>query len=264
MDKDTESKLYEFVAEVYDISNLNKLEVLDQVSLQMFDTVNANLCEAFYRCRFQVDMKSTISVPDKGSAKKVDEGIVDKKTKGPLLIKLCYDVRNCPTVCETPVMTVMETPRMDIKAPHVVEFEQTNSSSVYEYITEDWLKNVQDKILHIYKEDNMNQDNEIEHGLVHIQEYSKVCADNMLQRLHSFLHSRLPISRLDLQPRRHWIWDSLRSKLYKVCAIMIMSIHIVPLQYLKYRNTKECILSAVECFKSVNSLEEKGDIDGNM
>ena len=72
------------MAEVNDISNLNKLKVLDKVSLQMFDKVNANLCEAFYRCRVQVDLKSTISIPAKGSAKKVDEGFVDKTTKGPL------------------------------------------------------------------------------------------------------------------------------------------------------------------------------------
>ena len=50
--------------------------------MTMFETLNAPLVQAFYRCRVQEDLKQKISFPAKGTVKKVNKGMVDKKTQG--------------------------------------------------------------------------------------------------------------------------------------------------------------------------------------
>ena len=85
----------------------------------------------------------------------------------------------------------------------------------------------------------------------------------MLNKLHCFLRTRIPLNRLDLLPERHWVWNSLRSTFSKISAMMILSNHIVKLEYLKYRNDDECLFCKRNKFVSMEVLDDNDDMDGN-
>ena len=85
----------------------------------------------------------------------------------------------------------------------------------------------------------------------------------MLNRLHGFLRIRIPLNRQYLLPGRHWVWDSLRGKLTKILAMMVLSKHIINYNDLKYRNNDECLLCNLCRFILVAALYDDDDLDGS-
>ena len=59
------------------------------------------------------------------------------------------------------------------------------------------------------------------------------------------------------------VWNSLRIKLPKISALMILSNHIVEFENLKYRNNDECLLYKRKKFISLAALGDDDDMDGN-
>lgn len=72
--------------------------------------------------------------------------------------------------------------------------------------------------------------------------YVEVCCTKLLNHLHGVLHTIILLYRSDLLPVRHWVWDSLRIKLKKMAATMLLSGHIIDYNDLKLINVNECML----------------------
>ena len=96
-----------------------------------------------------------------------------------------------------------------------------------------------------------------------IEQYWTIYSNKLLNRLHCFLRTRIPLNRLDLLPGQHWVWNSLRSKLPKISSMMILSNHIVECEDLKYRNGDECLLCKINKFISMAVLDNDDNMDGN-
>ena len=83
MNKDAVVQLKEMVHTITDVSNVAKKEMLELATLEMFDKVKAPLLIDFYSCRVQQYLKLKLPIAAKRTFKKLNEGQVDKKSKGP-------------------------------------------------------------------------------------------------------------------------------------------------------------------------------------
>ena len=70
----------------------------------MFNALNVDLSTAFYKYRFLSDSTKKVVLPLKGTPEKVMNGEVDKKTKGPFLIKLCLNSACMPAIAFDPIL----------------------------------------------------------------------------------------------------------------------------------------------------------------
>ena len=202
-------------------------------------------------------------LPNKGSVSKVIAGETDKKTNGPLLIKLAYDSRCLPVIGVLPIIQDIEMPRMLIKEPAVITFETTRVEQVGEVFDQEWVEKTTASIYslkRLYEEKNLDESIE---NIDFFKKYVKITADKIIQRLHEFLRTRIPLQRTDLFCGRHWVWDSLKSKMMKIVAMMIMSGHIVTYNDVLFRNDDETLLSSRQHFVHVDMIMTDGNIDGN-
>ena len=74
---------------------------------------------------------------------------------------------------------------------------------------------------------------------------------------------RLPMSRTDLQVRRHWVWNSFKAKVKKISAIMILSGHIINFERLQFRLEDDNLLNFVNSFTTLSNSDDSQDCDGN-
>ena len=79
------------------------------------------MLSAFYRCRFQVDLKPKL-LSNKGNAVKVHAKEVDTKIKGLLLLELSYNIQTLPI---TKILT---------KPPTVILFEKDMNAIINDNI----------------------------------------------------------------------------------------------------------------------------------
>ena len=148
---------------------------------------------------------------------------------------------------------------MNAKEPHVISFENATSSGAIGMLTTDTLQCINNNSMHVYQPNVARAAVPLDIDLELIKQYIDVCSQKIIERLYPFLRTRLLLSRNDLKPGIHWVWDSFRTKFLKVCAIMIMSKHIVPLEDFKYRYNRECLLSDTIQFREVCSLDDVDD-----
>ena len=47
-------------------------------------------------------------------------------------------------------------------------------------------------------------------NVVELNEYPQLDTNKLLNRLHGFLLTRIPLNRSNILPGQHWVWDSLR------------------------------------------------------
>ena len=80
--------------------------------------------------------------------------------------------------------------------------------------------------------------------------------------MYKFIKRLTPLHRQDAVLGRHWVWESLKSKMKKIAAVMVMSGHCLPVERLKYTGEDECILSEVTCFKKLTDDENLNDYQG--
>ena len=80
--------------------------MLSQVTIQIFDLQKAGYLSAFYRVRVQQDLNDKMQLPNKTLSKVLD-GEIDKKTRDPLLIKLCFDTRSLQLIAVDAVIPTM-------------------------------------------------------------------------------------------------------------------------------------------------------------
>ena len=192
MNKDAVLKLKEMINQVKDISSMDDSALLHEATLEMFEKIKAPLLSAFYKCRVLHDLKVKIPIPAKGNCKKINDGVLDKKTKGPFLIKLCHDIRNLHTIYETPEMPEKVTADMDIIPPYVVHFSTGQINTNTDDINNDWIQKVTSTLVNIDGRLRVERCNE---SLV---TYSKELSVKLLSRIHLFLKTRLPVSKEEL------------------------------------------------------------------
>ena len=261
LNKDCENALINMVKGTKDCKDMSTIDILSDTSMIMFAGQRAPLLSSFYKCRFQTDLKKKIVLPSKGNMEKIDNKEKDKKTDGPFLIQLAFNSRSLPIIGEVPTLAPIEIPTMFYKPPTVILFESKSKNAIIESINLEWIDKMSQQISSLSELNRDEERDEYRTNIPHLDKYSDMCSTKILNRLSSFLRTRIPLNRIDLLPGRHWVWDSLRSKLKKISCIMIMSGHIVDEKDLQYRSDDESLLTPRHQFISVESM--LNDLDGN-
>ena len=174
---------------------------------------------------------------------------------------MAYDTKTLPIISTIPLLQPVELPTMMIKPPTVIMFETCNKTIIQEGIDLKWLDDVSVTIKSIKNILGVTYLDENRGDINGINQYATVCSTKLINRLHGFLRTRVPLQRTDLLPGRHWVWNSFRIKLKKIAVMMIMSGHIVEYNDLNSRNDDKCILSQRHNFIAASSSEE--DLDGS-
>ena len=109
INKDCEVKLRESIRET-----LNNDEVDDEPSLTLstlgiFDKLKVPILKAFYCCQLQEYLTDKINIPNKRNMTNVCGGETDRKTNGPLLIQLCFDVKSLSVCAKNPQLSQPES-----------------------------------------------------------------------------------------------------------------------------------------------------------
>ena len=94
---------------------------------------------AFYKCRVQEDVTEKLILPSKGSVKKISNNEIDKKTNGPFLIQLCYNVRALPTVAIEPTITQVQNEVDIIMPPSIYSIKDVNINLFVEQVNKEWV-----------------------------------------------------------------------------------------------------------------------------
>ena len=68
------------------------------LDIQKISTVKAGLLTAFYTVRSIDNIGDKLYIPTKGKVQQVIDGEKDKKSGGPFLIQLTYEIRNKPVI----------------------------------------------------------------------------------------------------------------------------------------------------------------------
>ena len=92
---------------------------------------------------------------------------------------------------------------------------------------------------------------------------SQLSSNLLLNRLHGYLRTRIPLQRIELLTGRHWVWDSLVCNLKKICAMIILSGHIIDQKGFHCTKDDDCILKQRQNTIGVEHLDTKNDMDGN-
>ena len=259
---DCERILREMITSCTNIQNFVDNLSFTSASLKMFcdSKINVPLLSAFYRCRVQQDLTDKIVLPTKGSLEKIAAGEIDRKTNGPFLLQLCFDVRTLPLSAKKPIRIEVRTPVMEITPPTVVEFLSSVNEIDIDPVMIAWFENA-NKFFEI-KAFDMNM---IENfgGWNKMMDYINILSNKLMFRLYGFVKLRLPLHRNDLMPGRHWVWASFRSKAKKIAALMILNGHIIDYDVMKFSNEREVLLSHVTKFTTLDLAEPSADIDGN-
>ena len=263
VNKDIEVKLLNGIQEQRTQSSLSITPSLSLCTLEMFDKLKVPELTAFYRCRVQVDLKMKFACPAKGTVVKVRSGEVDKKTKGPLLIQCCHDVKSLPVIASDPVQSEVESTEIVITPPHVIDFLSENNALNFEVITNDWMKQVPNIFHLVMNAVTTEFVQHIDRDWESTLKYVDILSRKLVYRMYSFLKLRLPLKRTDLQPGRHWVWDSFKVKSKKIAAIMILNGHIVNQNKLIYRTEDESLFNCVTSFKTFDIHDANSECDGN-
>ena len=260
--KDCERMLRDMITNNIHVDNVGDNLSFTSASLQMFchSKINVPLLSAFYRCRVQQELTDKIVLPTKGSLEKITAGEIDRKTNGPFLLQLCFDVRSLPVSVKKPIRIEVRTPVMEITPPTVVEFLSEVNEVDVDPVMIDWFENAYNffeiKAYDINMVENVG-------GWNKMSDYINVLSNKLMFRLYGFVKLRIPLHENDLMPGRHWVWTSFRSKVKKIATLMILNGHIIDYDVLKFSNEREVLLSDVSKFTSLNTAVTSSDIDGN-
>ena len=113
MSKDCEVKVIDLVVkENHDFSE-DKFDMLSEATIQIFDLQKAEYLSSFYWVRVQHDLNNRIHLQNKGILAKLLDVEIDKKTRGPLLIKLCFDTRSLPVIAADAVISTVQLPMIE-------------------------------------------------------------------------------------------------------------------------------------------------------
>ena len=78
-------------------------------------------------------------MPNKGTIAKVRAGDIDRKTNGPLLIQLCFDVKSLPVIAKDPVIPVAHVVVQDIEPPTILKFQSDLTSMNIDNVNAEWM-----------------------------------------------------------------------------------------------------------------------------
>jgi hypothetical protein len=221
---------------------------LDIATLEDFEKPAAALLEAFVSARKFDDATKKWWVPSKGTAGNVrDPSKQCKKTKGPFLLEIAYEMRASPVIATVPDRPAITIPVMQIRPPSVIRFE--NSELLDDFAaTEDWCTNAYFAIKSIENLGVACLDKNLE-TIAQTRATSRLMARKLLARLPMYLASKIPPEKEHLLPGQHWVWTSLCGKLTRVCTLMHLSGHIA--QDLETRGPDEGFLALPNEFQQV-------------
>ena len=94
-----------------------------------------------------------------------------------------------------------------------------------------------------------------------LNEDVKVLTNILIARVPRFVGDHIPRNLQKLYPGVHWVWDSLKYLLPKLCAVIILSGNTVSSNDLLLRTQRESLLNDITHFEEATDLIN--DLDGN-
>ena len=216
MNKDFEAKLKVLMAGIINEDVDSDFTYLHLVSLEMFEKAKVQELTAFYRCRVQEDLKLKMIMPNKGNVAKVRGGEIDRKTNGPLLIKLCFGVKSLPVIAKDPVIPVAQVVTQDIQPPTIVNFQSDLISMTIDNVNAEWMNLAKQYFDGIDSQLSLECIQKVNTEWENVQSYVDLLSTKLISRLYGYLKLRLPLNRSDLMPGRHWVWESFKAKVKKM------------------------------------------------
>ena len=125
---------------------------------------------------------------------------------------MANDSKTLPIIGTIPVLQPVDLPTMLNKPPKLILFETCTQNIVPEQIDLHWLN---DASITTTLTNNIGRVSYLEENRLDINginQYATIGSNKLMNRLHPFLRTRIPVQRNDLLPGRHWVWDSFRIK----------------------------------------------------
>ena len=114
---------------------------------------------------------------------------------------------------------------------------------------------------------SMDQKKELILGKINLEyvpilnEDVKVLSNILIARVSRFVEYHIPRNQQKLCPGVHWVWDSLKYLLPKLCAVIILSGHTVSSRGLLLRTRTESLLKDILHIQE--ATEPVNELDGN-
>ena len=198
--------------------------------------------------RTQLNVMDKVILPRKGSAVDVVSGLKDRKG-GELLLSLAYNARVKEKIGTLPVLPAITRPVQIVEPPNVVRIQPFyHNNAIEDSVDEDWCIKAWQVLSFSSKITLADVQQRFSGGDLSFNSQVRYTAIRLLHRLPMFLKNRIPKKRSDLMPGCHWVWDSLRDKIFKLAALMILSKHILDGEALVFRGNTECLLTSKDNF----------------
>ena len=144
-------------------------------------------------------------MPNKEKPVDVTSGVLDKKTKGPLLLALTFNTSTMPIIVSVPPIVPISLPRYIIQPPNVIRFQNTTFAGILTLTYPHLHKVCQCVTTLVAFVDNA--DETPRYRTDDLEEYFTTLAGILVARLPAFLSVKIPNNRTDLLPGYHWVWD---------------------------------------------------------
>ena len=117
-----------------------------------------------------------------------------------MLIQLVFESRTLPVIGVVPILPPIEVSTMMVKPPTVILFEEMSKAIVSEQYDIKWLDTSNKVISSISNVNNETTMDIYRRNVDGLRSYVKTCSTIILNRLHPFLCTRIPLQRTDLLP----------------------------------------------------------------
>ena len=108
------------------VENFGDNVSFSSASLQIFcdSKINVPLLSVFYRCRVKQELTDKIVLPTKSPLEKIAAGEIDRKTNGPFLIQLYFDIKSLPILEKKTIRIEARILVMDVTPQLRLSFSQ--------------------------------------------------------------------------------------------------------------------------------------------
>ena len=240
-------------------SNDHDGQSYDAPTMAQIEKLKLDQLLSFYYIRTHKNIKECRGKVTKGTTAKVLAGKKCSVTRGLFLIDRVFRCRTKPKILSAPTIPeeVMDD-RQSLTITHIA-YNEDKAGLDYFHVTAVWLENAY-RCIDSIKNFMPNDYPVFVKDLDALSDHAFVLANKLLSRLCPFLASRIPTEEKKLLPPYHWVWKSLKSKLVRLCVIMILGRGVPDIANLKLRKEKESYLRLPNMFSSFN--ESNGNLDG--
>ena len=151
----------------------------------------------------------------------------------------------------------------DIEPPTIINFQSDLVSMNIDKVNAEWINLATQYFDGIDSQLSIECIQKVNIEWDNVQSYVDLLSTKLISRLYGYLKLRSPLNRSDLMPGRHWVWESFKAKLKKICGLMILSGHIISSDRLEFRFEDENLLNHVSAFRTIDMTVIDDNVDGN-